>query len=255
MGGPLFEQSHLDQVEQILDIGCGPGGWVMAVAAVVPTAQVTGIDISTLMIQYADVQARKQKLSNTHFEVMDATQTLDFPDGTFDLINGRILSGFLATTSWAPFLRECWRIGRPGSILRVSEPEFGFTNSAALDELTTLTAQALRCIGYSFSPRGRTIGTTPMLRFLLNQAGYQHIEQRASVVDYSAGTPFHLSNCQNLLMVYTLLKPLFLQTQVASDIEIVRLYEQLEHDLAQPDFCGLDYYLTVWGRKAEVDGE
>jgi ubiquinone/menaquinone biosynthesis C-methylase UbiE len=253
MGGVFGPQDSLDGVTQLLDIGCGPGGWAQSVATQFPRILVTGIDISELMTNYANFQAEKQKLNNISYEVMDATGPLDFADGTFDLINGRILSGFLATSGWSSLLKECWRITRPGGNLRISEPEYGFTNSAALDELSHFAAQALQRGGHSFSPRGRTFGTTPMLRSLLLQAGYQQIRQQAHVVDYSAGAQFHESNTQNLLIVYRLLQPFLVQMGVATDLQITRLYAQLREDLQRDDFCGLDYYLTVWGQKGEAN--
>src|SRR5438270_1875197 len=47
-GGPLAEQSEerLDDIHDVLDVGCGPGGWVRAVAQTYPQMQITGIDIS-----------------------------------------------------------------------------------------------------------------------------------------------------------------------------------------------------------------
>src|SRR5579859_5211735 len=65
MGG-LFPE-HLDPVHNIhdiLDISCGPGGWVLDVAQAYPEKWVTGIDISTLMIEYARYQAYSQGLNN-----------------------------------------------------------------------------------------------------------------------------------------------------------------------------------------------
>jgi Mn-dependent DtxR family transcriptional regulator len=69
------------------------------------------------------------------------------------------------------------------------------------------------------------------------------------VVDFSAGTPLHESNKQNLLIVYRLLEPFLVQMQGITEVEFSRLYTQLQHDLQQEQFCGLDYYLTVWGYK------
>lgn len=249
MGGPFAEQQDLSHLHRVLDIACGPGGWLLDVASHFSHIQGVGIDISQLMIAYATNLAHTQKLPNVRFLVMDATGPLTFPDEAFDLVNGRILTGFLSRAGWGAILQECQRITRPGGILRLTEPEFGFTNSAALDALTGLTAEALRRSGHSFSPNGRTFGTTPLLRWLLQQAGYGSIEQRASVVDYSAGTALYESNVQNLLVVYQLLQPFLVQTQVASLSEVQALYQQMEQEVQHADFCGLDYYLTVWGTK------
>src|SRR5215469_7252986 len=97
MGGVLPEQTDLSQIQQVLDIACGPGGWLLSLATEYPHMHGMGIDISQLMIDYANSQAVQQGLSNVRFEVMDATKPLAFPDQTFDLVNGRIFIGFLST--------------------------------------------------------------------------------------------------------------------------------------------------------------
>ena len=251
MGGLVPEQSDLSQVYHVLDIACGSGGWLLDLVTQYPHLQGVGIDISHLMMEYATSLTKSQGLSNVQFVVMDATQPLRFPDNTFDLVNGRILTGFLSTHQWSALLQECARITRPGGILRLTEAEWGFTNSAALDMLSSFTALGLYRAGHSFSPRGRTIGTANMLRFLLRQAGYEAIEHRAHAVDFSAGTQVHESNVQNLLVVYKQIQPFFAQMQLATEEELQRLYEQMEEDLQTEDFCGIDYYLTVWGHKSE----
>jgi ubiquinone/menaquinone biosynthesis C-methylase UbiE len=251
MGGLFPEPVEITQVHHLLDIACGPGGWLLEVVKHYPHIQGVGIDISQLMIDYATSLVQTQRISNAQFRVMDATQSLQFPDQAFDLVNGRILTGFLSTTQWPHLLQECWRITRPGGSIRLTEPEYGFTNSAALDTLTGMAAEALRRAHHSFSPHGRTFGTTPMLRFLLSQAGYDSIQQQAHVIDYSAGTPLHQSNTQNLLVVYRLLQPFLVQMHVASAEEVHVLYEQMSTEVRRPEFCGLDYYLTVGGSKPQ----
>src|SRR5579883_3309683 len=60
MGGVLAEQSDLSQVHDVLDIACGPGAWVLDVAQQYPDMRLVGIDISQLMIEYANVLADSQ---------------------------------------------------------------------------------------------------------------------------------------------------------------------------------------------------
>jgi ubiquinone/menaquinone biosynthesis C-methylase UbiE len=251
MGGVLPEQPDLSGVRQVLDIGCGPGGWILSLTQQYPHIYGVGIDISHLMIEYATNLATSEGLTNARFQVMDATQPLHFPDQTFDLVNGRILTGFLSTQQWPALLSECARITKPGGILRLTETEWGFTNSAALDTLTGLCALGLHRAGHSFSPHGRTFGTTNVLRLLLRKAGYEAIEQRAHVVDFSTGTDAHVSNTQQVITVYKQLQPFYLQMQLATQAEIEQLCEQMETDVQAEDFCAIDYYLTIWGRKGE----
>lgn len=251
MGGVLPEQPDPSQIHQVLDIACGPGGWLLKLIEQYPHMRGVGIDISQLMIEYATSLVQSQQLSNVEFRVMDVTQPLDFPDNTFDLINGRIFTGFLSTQQWPLLLRECFRITRPGGILRLTEGEWAFTNSAAHDTLTGLFTQALRRGGHSFSPTGRTGGTINVLRLLFREAGYQNIQYRAHALDFSAGTPAHEMNAQNHLIVLKQLQPFLAQMQVATQEELDMLYAQMEEDFQKENFGALDILLTVWGYKPE----
>ncbi len=96
MGGVLAEQSDLSQVRDVLDIACGPGAWVLDVAQQYPDVHLVGIDISQLMIEYANDLAKSQGVAQVRFQVMDATKPLLFPDASFDLVN-RLLSHRLGT--------------------------------------------------------------------------------------------------------------------------------------------------------------
>ena len=250
MGGVLAEQKDLANVSNVLDIGCGPGAWVHDVAKQYPHMCLVGIDISQLMIEYARHMAATQELAQVQFQVIDATQPLSFPDSSFDLVNGRILTGFLTREQWGQLLGECARITRPGGILRLTEGEWGFTNSAAFDTLMELSNRAMSFGSHSFSPRGRTIGTANVLRLLMQQAGYQVLGYQAHAVDYSAGTDLHEGNIQNFLVFQKLFQPFLIQMQLATQEELDRLYEQFEQEVSAPTFCGIDYYLTVWGRIA-----
>ncbi len=249
MGGLVPEPIDLSQVHQVLDIGCGPGGWLLDLITQYPHIQGVGIDISHLMMEYATSLATSQGLSNVEFCVMDATQPLQFADNTFDLVNGRILMGFLLTSQWSSLLQECYRITRPGGIVRLTEGEWGFTNSAALDKFSSLAALSFYQAGHSFSPRGRTFGTAAVLPQLLRQAGYQDIQHKAYAIDFSAGTAIHENNVQNLLIVYKLLQPLFVQMHLVSQEELQSVYAQLEEEIQTENFCGMDYFSTVLGYK------
>src|ERR1700730_11838359 len=71
MGGALTGIPDLPIGAQILDLGCGPGGWVLDVAHARPDVEVAGVDISKTMIAYAHARARTQLLTNASFGVMD----------------------------------------------------------------------------------------------------------------------------------------------------------------------------------------
>ena len=96
MGGLFPERSDLSSIHAVLDIACGPGEWPLSVAATYPHMRVVGIDISSIMIAYAAMQAQVRAVDNVTFSVMDALQPFDFPTHTFDLINARFIFGFMS---------------------------------------------------------------------------------------------------------------------------------------------------------------
>src|SRR6266567_4786716 len=84
MGGLFPDSVDLSQIHDILDLACGPGGWVFDVAYAQPKKHVVGVDVSQTLIEYARSEAKVQLLDNATFEVMNVLQPLNFPDGSFD---------------------------------------------------------------------------------------------------------------------------------------------------------------------------
>lgn len=249
MGGLFPEQFDLSNVHDILDIGCGPGGWVLDVAHTYPEISVTGVDISRLMVEYARAQARVQWSENANFRVMDAMKPLDFEDNSFDLVNIRFISGFMPKTLWPQMLQECMRILRPGRIVRVTEPEYPISNSPALEKLGGMVTHAVQLAGQSFSPDGRHAGITPMLGRLLRNAGFVDVQKKAYVLDCSAGMEAHESQYQNTMVFLKLIEPFLIKMNVATAAEVNVLYEQALREMLSDDFCAVWYYLSVWGKK------
>ena len=116
MKGPLAEQppETIAALQTVLDVACGPGGWVLDVAFAHPDIEVAGVDISTVMIDYANARASSQQIPNASFGSMDINKPLDFSDASFDLVNARFINGVLRKENWAPFVAECTRLLRPG---------------------------------------------------------------------------------------------------------------------------------------------
>lgn len=75
--------------ERVLDVGCGNGALSLALAgAVAPDGVVTGLDISTPMLELARERARGAGVVNVDFEQGDA-QTHDLPTEAFDAVVSR----------------------------------------------------------------------------------------------------------------------------------------------------------------------
>ena len=75
-----------ENVEEMVDVGCGIGGSSRHVAVKVPTARATGITLSPKQAARANELARAQGLGDrATFRVADALQQ-PFADGSFDLV-------------------------------------------------------------------------------------------------------------------------------------------------------------------------
>jgi ubiquinone/menaquinone biosynthesis C-methylase UbiE len=91
MGGVLPEQPDTLRFKRVLDIGCGPGGWLIELARAYPDCEaLIGVDISSRIVQYARAQQPQ-----VEFLVMDALRMLAFPDAFFDLVHLRRGCSFL----------------------------------------------------------------------------------------------------------------------------------------------------------------
>ena len=71
---------------EAVDLGCGPGQLVIALARQAPGLHVTGVDLSDEMLAQAHENARRAGLADrVSFRLGDARQ-IPFPDGSLDLV-------------------------------------------------------------------------------------------------------------------------------------------------------------------------
>lgn len=249
MGGVFPEKPDLSNVQRILDVACGPGGWVLDTAYAYSDVEVVGIDISERMTTYANAQARAQQRSNASFRVMDALKPLDFPDGYFDLVNARLVAAFLHREQWQHFLAGCLRVLRPGGILRITEFEWGVSNKPNFDETSHKVYQAMSRMGYSFSATGLHYGVITVIPSLMRKAGLQGVSKFAHVIEYSVGTEEYESFYVDCTIGLPLIEPLLLKAGVTTSEEWRDLYLKALAEMSDEDFCTIWTLLTAWGTK------
>ncbi len=248
MGGLFPQQIDLAHVQRILDLACGPGGWALDVARAYPEKQVVGVDVSQLMVAYANAQAREQKLPNASFQTMDILKPLAFPDNSFDLVNARFLTGLMPTSAWSKLVQECMRILRPGGVVRLTEFEATISNSPSAEKLFALSTRAIQVTGQAFSP-GNNIGTTAMLGPLLRNAGYEQVQHQAYALDSSAGVEAHHSQFQNAMTFFKLLQPFLVKLGITTQEEVEILYQRAMEEMMSTTYCAIMFILSVWGTK------
>ncbi len=247
MGGLFSERANLFGINDILDIGCGPGDWVLSVAGTYPDIQVTGTDVSKTVLEEAESHAKARGFENAHFRVMDATLPLDFENGSFDLVNARTIVGFMNPGLWPQLLADIRRILRPGGVFRITEFTEGLTSSAAATTFWGLYSKALFVTGRSFDPDGRHIGIIHQLPKLLREAGFKNVQMKAYAIEHSAGTARREGWYKNYSIVYKLLKPFVTKAGVMTEEEFNKLYQQFQAEFLSDSFAGMEIYLTVWG--------
>jgi ubiquinone/menaquinone biosynthesis C-methylase UbiE len=248
MGGLFSERADdLEIIHTILDVACGPGGWALSVARDYPHIQITGVDISTRMVNYSRTHAKARGFSNAHFEVMDVLQPLDFPENSFDLVNSRTLIGFMTPQSWPILLKELTRVCQPGGTVRLTEFEMPMTNSPAFEAISGLILQAMHKVGRNFSPDGRYFTITPMLGSLLQDAGCQNIQKKPHLIDFSSGSEAHEGYVQDLIFGFKLIQPFLSQMKMITEKEFNKIHQQMVGEMFDDHFCALAYGLTVWG--------
>jgi ubiquinone/menaquinone biosynthesis C-methylase UbiE len=250
MGGPLTERDgDLTGIQDILDLACGSGGWVLEVAFSHPRVTVTGVDLNESLMKYVRAHAQAQRIQNAHFRVMDILKPLDFPDASFDLVNARTLFSSLKPDDWPALLQECKRILRPDGVLRLTELERSNTSSPAVEHLWDIFARALNITGRSFSPDGRHIGIVPQLSRLFHQAGFEHVHNRAYAPDISPWAADFASWREHDTFAWTLLEPFFIESGMTTKEELDQIRAQAVKEMMAEDFCGTAFFLTTWGEK------
>jgi ubiquinone/menaquinone biosynthesis C-methylase UbiE len=247
MGGVLPEQPNPAGILRVLDVGCGTGGWLIELAKTMPTCKVlVGVDASLTFVEYARAQAKAAQVSDrVEFHVADALRMLEFPTGSFDLVNHRLASSWLRTWDWRKLLQEYQRVCRPRGVVRITEYEgMVVSNSPAFSRLSELLLQAFHQAGHSFTPT--SYGMTGELARLLHQHGLQEVHTRVSPLEYHAGTLEWQSFFENMKLFFRTILPFLRKwTRVPDDYE--EIYQRMLSEMQQPDFVATWGLLTAWG--------
>lgn len=250
MGGVLPEQSNLESIKRVLDIGCGTGDWLIETAKTYPgISQLVGIDVSLSMVKAAREQVRQQGMDNrVEFHVMDALRMLEFPPQFFDLINLRLGGSFLRTWDWPKLLEEFQRVSQPNGIIRVTDVEFiRDSTSPTFNALWEQFQGAMFASGHLFDPTPG--GVSDHLEGAMHQAGVLKIQKQSSLLHFQAGTPEWRAFVEDMQYTFRTLKPFISKWGCASS-NYDEIYNQALIEMQRTDFEATWPFLTVWGRRS-----
>ncbi|GAC1403806.1 MAG: hypothetical protein NVSMB52_17730 [Chloroflexota bacterium] len=138
----------------ILDIGCGTGDDVRALAQCVgPQGRAIGVDISSTMVAEALIRSRRTALS-THYLQGDVYR-LDLPDDSFDGCRAERVFQHLVDPHRA--LLEMVRVARPGGRVVIVEPDYGTENIQGANAVITRKILKARCDHFECGTIGRQL--------------------------------------------------------------------------------------------------
>ena len=258
-GGILVERPDFKDIERVLDIACGPGQWASDVARQYPkTIHVTGLDLSQRMINFASAKALQDGIENITFQVGDATKLpLPYKDNSFDLVNASLIYAFMTRDLWPRFIKDCWRILRPGGYLRVIQEDANIlTNSPAMHQYHLLGSQALQRAGSSFY--ADQLGVNPRLPGMFERAGFIIESQRHYIIDVSHGTEGYRLAYEDYRILLAKLRQFLVKWGVATSQEADECYQQflremrngitLDGGIVDP-YRGWWHFYSIFGEK------
>ncbi len=251
MGGLFPQDIDPSTIEDVLDLACGPGGWVQDIAFAHRAMQVMGVDSSQAMLDYARALTRVQGLDNASYRRMDIRQPLDFTDASFDFVNVRFLVGVLSPGDWPALLAECKRVLKPGGIIRLVEAEWPDTTSPAVQHLGRIVIGALEHLGRSYGPDGQHLGVMGRLVPLLRDTGLTQVRSRTVEVPFTTGLISMHPIMALLRTALYLMEPSLLRWEVVTKEEFEALLEQMELETISQDFRGTLRIGEAWGEKTD----
>jgi arsenite methyltransferase len=152
----ILDRIHLGGDEMVLDIGCGRGAVLTAVARRLTTGRVTGVDIWSTTDQSGnakDVALRNASLEGVsdrvHIETADM-RALPFPDATFDLVVSSLaIHNIRSNTDRKRAIAEAFRVIKPGGRIVIADIRATATYADALRKLSASNVERRR-LGWRF---------------------------------------------------------------------------------------------------------
>ncbi|KAL1920847.1 uncharacterized protein VTP21DRAFT_11482 [Calcarisporiella thermophila] len=126
---------------KVLDVGCGPGLWLLDMAKEYPSSEFVGIDVHSLMFP-------KEIPPNCRFEVVDVLKPLPYADEEFHFVHQRNMMTAVPKENWQNVVKELARVTEVSGWLQLIEGDMG------MEPIGPVTEQLLFKVCHAIMARG-----------------------------------------------------------------------------------------------------
>ncbi|CAB4474663.1 uncharacterized protein OCT59_020270 [Rhizophagus irregularis] len=110
-----IEERLMQEKCKVLDIGCGPGTWLLDLANKYEKSLFHGLDNNSIF-------PNEIKPSNLNFMKADMFDGLPFPDNEFDFVHQGTMAFIIKADQWTFIISEMIRVTKPGGFVEIHEP-------------------------------------------------------------------------------------------------------------------------------------
>jgi len=173
-----FVLPWLQEGQQVLDCGCGPGTITLGLSEKIFPGHVTGIDINAGQIEQAERLAFGLEQVNASYRT-GSIYSLPFEDHSFDLVFSHALFEHLRSPHAA--LKEIRRVLRPDGFIALCSPDW---NRFELDPFPESTREAIDAYRSLQTRNGGNTRAGAELSELLKRAGFQLLSEETRMETY-----------------------------------------------------------------------
>ena len=241
--GWLFDQIGIRQGWQVVEIGCGPQGFLCLLSdRVGANGKVVGVERSAEQVERARQFVADHRLANAEVLHADALKT-NLPDKSFDLATARLVLVNVPTPEL--IIKEMVRLVRPGGIVALHEPD---STTQRYDPPLPAQARLLQLLNTYAEMNGidRTIG--PKVPRMLREAGLVDVQVNPFVHNYPSGHGRRML----LLEFVENARSRILDRNLIGEVELNELTNALKRHLEDPETLVLSsVFIQAWGRVPE----
>ncbi|MFO0114054.1 MAG: class I SAM-dependent methyltransferase [Betaproteobacteria bacterium] len=110
--------------KRILDLGCGPGHTITALAKHLPNTEFVTVDVAAPMLRFAHARAKSLGVNNITFIQANA-ENVPEPDASFDVVYTTIMLHETSNLAIRKIMAETYRLLKPGGLsFHLEQPQY-----------------------------------------------------------------------------------------------------------------------------------